>query len=406
MKKLLKVVLCAALALGLSVTAFADEIDDIKQGAEQGIGWCQTWLADLYLRGERGLPKDINKAIYWYKRAAAAEGSSSYGALALIYGFKAPPELRSKGKQLYWSRKAAANDDNWKDTVKELEAEGVVAIPDDDIGPDSTGGGATVATKPPTAPPPVVAAAQQAPTDAEQGKKDKAHELYIDGAALVMESNKEDNEEKQKRGQDLLKRAADMGHEAAARLLGIAQERNPTLSVSTDTLYFDAKGGTKTIAVTSNTGWGFKKYATSEETIIRHDQGKINFEGIKTGRGIEIDVKPNAGTESQQCRFYLIAASKYKGYGTKTIEVTVNQEGRTVHKCHACKGKGKIDQTCVACGGRIFITIQTMYGPQTRPCNFCQGKADNGMTSGKIPTPCFRCNQTGKCQAPNCFEED
>ena len=179
MKTFHKAALCAALTLGLSANAFADDIADMYiKWANEGNVVYQADLAECYLKGKRDLPKDADKAIYWYKkaaeqgkesafyglgevynymlkdyptaiywykRAATAGYEPSYAALSNVYDFEAPPELRSKGKQLYWSRRAAAytNDDIWRNDVKELEAEGVVAIPDGDIGPEPGGGGTT-----------------------------------------------------------------------------------------------------------------------------------------------------------------------------------------------------------------------------------------------------------------------
>ena len=188
MKKLLKVVLCATFTLGLSATVFADSIADrYIKGAEEGNAFDQSQLANLYMKGEHGLPQDAGKAIYWYKKAAeqgeasalcdvgevyrkmlldyvtaiywfkravAAGHDTSYQALAVCYREEA---VKNEGKELYWTRKAAEkaaadaverNAEVWKNIaaslknrVEALEGKGVVAIPDDDIGPEPTGGG-------------------------------------------------------------------------------------------------------------------------------------------------------------------------------------------------------------------------------------------------------------------------
>ena len=101
--------------------------EDLER-AEKGERRYQFDVGNYYAQGDHGFLKNMKKSLYWYKKAAAAGYSPTYGALVRLYRW----EMKNEGKALYWAQIGAEYDnDHLKDTVAELEAKGVVVKPDE-----------------------------------------------------------------------------------------------------------------------------------------------------------------------------------------------------------------------------------------------------------------------------------
>ena len=80
-------------------------ISSLKKGVKEGVARAEYLLGLVYAEGY-GLPKDYNKAVYWFRKAAKqgyANGELMLGfALSKGYGV-----AKNKAKAIYWFRKAA-----------------------------------------------------------------------------------------------------------------------------------------------------------------------------------------------------------------------------------------------------------------------------------------------------------
>ncbi len=72
--------------------------------AENGDIAQQYKIGDMYLDG-KGISKDINKAIYWYKKSASQGNVDSQNALGVIYTFYG--EFKDVKESIIWYEKAA-----------------------------------------------------------------------------------------------------------------------------------------------------------------------------------------------------------------------------------------------------------------------------------------------------------
>lgn len=73
--------------------------------AENGDHAAQYFLASYYADGKRGLPKDKNKAIYWYQKSATGGNSRSQNNLAVIF-----EKSKNLEEAVYWYKKAVSNN--------------------------------------------------------------------------------------------------------------------------------------------------------------------------------------------------------------------------------------------------------------------------------------------------------
>lgn len=84
---LLQLVALLGLIFGSSVTQAQIEIslEELTAGAESGDPKYQFALAQAYLQG-RGVPRDVNTAISWYRKAAGQHYAEAENDLGAIYG--------------------------------------------------------------------------------------------------------------------------------------------------------------------------------------------------------------------------------------------------------------------------------------------------------------------------------
>jgi len=84
--------------------------DSIGTNAENGDINAQYELALLYQKGG-GLEKDLEKAIYWYQKAAENKCIEAQNNLAKLY-YKGEEIEKNLEKAFYWCQKAAENGSN------------------------------------------------------------------------------------------------------------------------------------------------------------------------------------------------------------------------------------------------------------------------------------------------------
>jgi len=69
----------------------------------------QIWLGFKYEKGKEGVQKDMEKAIYWYTRAAEQGSTDAYVHLGMCFdGEDTPKDIK---KAIYWFTKAAEQGD-------------------------------------------------------------------------------------------------------------------------------------------------------------------------------------------------------------------------------------------------------------------------------------------------------
>ncbi len=87
MKKLLKKMMVALLALGIGQAAWADNVPDFKktlQAAEQGFAAAQYNLGVMYDNGQ-GVRQDDAQAVQWYRKAAEQGIAEAQYNLGVMY---------------------------------------------------------------------------------------------------------------------------------------------------------------------------------------------------------------------------------------------------------------------------------------------------------------------------------
>ena len=84
------------------------DIDQLRQAAEQGDVEAQFQLGGMYSRGE-GVPEDDREAVKWYRKAAEQEHASAQYNMGVMYhdGEGVPEDYREAMK---WYRKAAEQE--------------------------------------------------------------------------------------------------------------------------------------------------------------------------------------------------------------------------------------------------------------------------------------------------------
>lgn len=84
----------------------SSSIENIKKVAEQGYAECQFILGVVYYYGEDGIEQDLDKAFYWFSKAAEQNYADAQRSLAQMYdhGEGVPKDLEMAS---YWKSKAA-----------------------------------------------------------------------------------------------------------------------------------------------------------------------------------------------------------------------------------------------------------------------------------------------------------
>ena len=95
----------AALAFSVRVANAQDDVQQIRQAAEQGDPKAQTRLGTMFANGS-GVPQDDAKAIEWYRKAADQGFAEAQVSLGMMYdsgnGVRQDP-----AQAVAWYRKAA-----------------------------------------------------------------------------------------------------------------------------------------------------------------------------------------------------------------------------------------------------------------------------------------------------------
>ena len=82
--------------------------------AQYKLGYCYDWGQSKYFGRSEEKPRDIEKAMYWYKKAAAQGYGDAYFSLALIYEIN----IEDKDEAIYWYKKDA---DHWYEKYGDLD---------------------------------------------------------------------------------------------------------------------------------------------------------------------------------------------------------------------------------------------------------------------------------------------
>src|ERR1043165_4780915 len=84
----------------------SDNINLLKQLAEND-EYAQFNLANSYYNGE-GTEKNLEKAVYWYQKAAENGNNNAMNSLARCY-YNGEGTEKNLGRALHWCQKAAEN---------------------------------------------------------------------------------------------------------------------------------------------------------------------------------------------------------------------------------------------------------------------------------------------------------
>ena len=86
-------------------------IEWYKKSAERGSVYGMTHYADVYYNGKDGTPKDYDKAFYWYGKAAATKNVYGRIMLAECYEYGRGTAMnKSKAKDIYWELYSKENN--------------------------------------------------------------------------------------------------------------------------------------------------------------------------------------------------------------------------------------------------------------------------------------------------------
>lgn len=101
----------AGVVLGFStltvLAAESNEVAQIRIYAEYGAAWAQNRLGLIYETGYGGVTPDINKAIYWYRKAAMQGYAPAQCALGGVYLVGKGSVPKDEKMAVYWYRKSA-----------------------------------------------------------------------------------------------------------------------------------------------------------------------------------------------------------------------------------------------------------------------------------------------------------
>ena len=92
----------------MTVLADAPNIATLRKQAKDGDAEAQYELANDYLKGTDGAPKDLKEGVDWLRKAASLEHAPAQYALWIMYRSGFPPDIPKDSKQgLVWLRKSA-----------------------------------------------------------------------------------------------------------------------------------------------------------------------------------------------------------------------------------------------------------------------------------------------------------
>ena len=91
------------------VLSAQDDLDTVRQAAEQGDATAQFYLGNMYANGE-GVPQDAAEAVRWYRLAAEQGQADAQYGLGIMYA-TGRGVLKDSVLAHMWSNIASANGD-------------------------------------------------------------------------------------------------------------------------------------------------------------------------------------------------------------------------------------------------------------------------------------------------------
>lgn len=111
----------------------AEDLDTLRERAEQGDADAQHSLGFMYLEG-RGVPRDDARAVAWYEKAAEQGNAKAQYNLGVMYGNgRGVPQDYARA-HMWWNLAAALGDEGamkYRDAIAKEMAPGQVASAQD-----------------------------------------------------------------------------------------------------------------------------------------------------------------------------------------------------------------------------------------------------------------------------------
>ncbi len=80
----------------------------VRKSAELGEASAQYLLGAFYEQGDKGVPKDVNQALFWYRKAAEQDNPGALNNVAWTYATSSDPAIRNPKAALEYAKRAVS----------------------------------------------------------------------------------------------------------------------------------------------------------------------------------------------------------------------------------------------------------------------------------------------------------